>query len=171
MKTENRITSNKAFILAIAGAAIGLGNIWRFPYIAGENGGSLFFLLYILFVIFMGLPVMIAEISIGRAGRASPASSLRQLAVSAGRHKQWSKVAWLGTLAATLILSFYSVVSGWALYYLFNSLTDQFQNLSVNSSANVLDGLLLSPWLVILFHSLFVCYDRHDQRSADQPWH
>ena len=156
MKTENRITTNKAFILAIAGAAIGLGNIWRFPYIAGENGGSLFFLLYILFVIVMGLPVMIAEISIGRAGRASPASSLRQLAVNAGHHKQWSKIAWLGTLAATLILSFYSVVSGWALYYLSNSLTDQFQNLSVSRSANILDELLLSPWLVIGFHSLFI---------------
>lgn len=156
MKTDNRITTNRAFILAIAGAAIGLGNIWRFPYIAGENGGSLFFLLYILFVIVMGLPVMIAEISIGRAGRASPASSLRQLAVSAGRHKQWSKVAWLGTLAATLIFSFYSVVSGWALYYLFNSLTDQFQNLSVSSSASILDDLLLSPWQIIFFHSLFI---------------
>ena len=156
MKPENRITSNRAFILAIAGAAIGLGNIWRFPYIAGENGGSLFFLLYILFVIVMGLPVMIAEICIGRAGRASPASSLRQLAVSAGHHKQWSKVAWLGTLAATLILSFYSVVSGWALYYLFSSLTGQFADLSVAASTRTLDELLLSPWLVILFHSVFI---------------
>lgn len=156
MKAENRITTNRAFILAVAGAAIGLGNIWRFPYIAGENGGSLFFLIYLFFVIIMGLPVMIAEIIIGRAGRASPASSLRQLAISAGKHKQWSKVAWLGTLAATLILSFYSVVSGWAVYYLFASGSGAFHPTTVPESGQTLDQFLLSPSMVILFHTIFI---------------
>ena len=156
MTSENRITSNRAFILAIAGAAIGLGNIWRFPYVAGENGGSLFFLLYLVFVIVMGLPMMIAEIIIGRAGRASPASSLRLLAINAGGHKQWSKVAWLGTLAATLILSFYSVIAGWALYYLLGNSFGQFNYSTVVESGLILDQLLLSPSLVIIFHTLFI---------------
>ncbi len=156
MSSENRITSNRAFILAIAGAAIGLGNIWRFPYVAGENGGSLFFLLYILFVLLLGLPVMIAEIIVGRAGRASPASSLRQLAVSAGRTKHWSKLAWLGTLAATMILSFYSVVSGWVLYFFFQSLSGELPASSIQSASINFQRLLESPWQVILYHGLFI---------------
>lgn len=156
MSQEQRITSNSAFILAIAGAAIGLGNIWRFPYIAGENGGSLFFLLYLLFVVLLGLPVMIAEIVIGRAGRASPVTSFRQLAMTAGGSRHWSKVAWLGTLAATLILSFYSVVSGWILYYLFLSVTGGLKVSSASEASAVFDQLLQSPGYMFLFHSLFI---------------
>ena len=156
MQHENRITSNRAFILAIAGAAIGLGNIWRFPYVAGENGGSLFFLLYIIFVVLLGLPVMIAEIVVGRAGRASPASSLRQLAVRAGRTRHWSKLAWLGTLAATMILSFYSVVSGWVLHFFIQSLSGEFSANSIQSAAKGFQQLLESPGQVIFYHGLFI---------------
>lgn len=156
MSSENRITSNRAFIFAIAGAAIGLGNIWRFPYVAGENGGSLFFLLYIIFVVLLGLPVMIAEIVVGRAGRASPASTLRQLAVSAGRTKHWSKLAWLGTLAATMILSFYSVVSGWTLFFLFQSLSGELSGTSIQDTSSTFQQLLESPWQVISYHGLFI---------------
>ena len=156
MQSENRITSNRAFILAIAGAAIGLGNIWRFPYIAGENGGSLFFLLYLMFVVMMGLPVMISEIVIGRAGRASPVSSLQQLAVASGGNKHWSKIAWLGTFTATIVLSFYSVISGWALYYMVGSLNGSFDFTTIEQSGVVLDQFLLSPGTVILFHTLFI---------------
>ena len=156
MTVQNRITTNRAFILAIAGAAIGLGNIWRFPYIAGENGGSLFFLLYLGFVMAMGLPVMIAEIVIGRAGRASPTSSLRQLAMASGRSKHWSKVAWLGTFTATIVLSFYSVVSGWTLYYLTGSIRGVLDFSGIKSSGVVLDQFLDSPSKVILFHTLFI---------------
>ena len=156
MNSENRITSNGAFILAIAGAAIGLGNIWRFPYVAGENGGSLFFLLYLAFVVLMGLPVMMAEIVIGRAGRASPASSLRKLAQASGANRHWSKLAWLGTLTATLVLSFYSVVSGWTLYYAFGSISGNLHFFTMQQSGMVLDEFLLSPTLVLLFHTLFI---------------
>nr|MDT0251882.1 sodium-dependent transporter [Endozoicomonas sp.] len=156
MQPVNRITSSRAFILAIAGAAIGLGNIWRFPYVAGENGGSLFFLLYIIFVVLLGLPVMIAEIVVGRAGRASPASSLRQLAVSAGSTKHWNKLAWLGTFAATMILSFYSVVSGWVLYFFFQSLSGDLPTTSIQATAMNFQQLLESPWQVIMYHGLFI---------------
>ncbi|WP_257286231.1 sodium-dependent transporter [Endozoicomonas sp. SESOKO1] len=156
MSPENRITSNRAFIFAIAGAAIGLGNIWRFPYVAGENGGSLFFLLYIMFVVLLGLPVMIAEIVVGRAGRASPASSLRQLAVSAGHTRHWSKLAWIGTLAATMILSFYSVVSGWVLHFFFKSLSGDLPANSIQATLIHFQQLLESPWQVVLYHGLFI---------------
>ncbi|MBO9483622.1 sodium-dependent transporter [Salinisphaera sp. G21_0] len=156
MPPENRITSNRAFIFAIAGAAIGLGNIWRFPYVAGENGGSLFFLLYIIFVVLLGLPVMVAEIVVGRAGRASPASSLRQLAVSAGHTRHWSKLAWMGTMAATMILSFYSVVSGWVLHFFFQSLTGELTANSIQATSIHFQQLLESPWQVVLYHGLFI---------------
>ncbi len=156
MSSSQRISSNRAFILAIAGAAIGLGNIWRFPYIAGENGGGLFFLIYLLFVVVMGLPVMIAEISLGRAGRASPASSLRQLAVASGHSRHWAKVAGLGTLAATLVLSFYSVVSGWALFYFFQSVSNSLATLSTAQAGGMFEQFLASPLQVIGFHTLFI---------------
>ncbi|OED46082.1 hypothetical protein ACH42_04160 [Endozoicomonas sp. (ex Bugula neritina AB1)] len=156
MNQENRITSNRAFILAIAGAAIGLGNIWRFPYIVGENGGGLFFLFYLLFVIMMGLPVMISEIVIGRAGRATPASSMRQLAVASGSSKHWGKVAWLGTFAATIVLSFYSVISGWVLYYLQGALVGGFSFSGITESEEVLEQFLSSADKVILYYSLFI---------------
>ena len=156
MQPENRITSSRAFIFAIAGAAIGLGNLWRFPYVAGENGGSLFFLLYIVFVVLLGLPVMIAEIVVGRAGRASPASSLRQLAVSAGHTRHWSKLAWFGTLAATMILSFYSVVSGWVLHFFFQSLSGELSSHNIQAASIRFQQLLESPGRVVLYHGLFI---------------
>ena len=113
-----RWSSKRAFILAVAGAAIGLGNIWRFPYIAGENGGAVFFLLYVFFVLAMGLPIMAAEIMIGRAGRRPPIQALGSLAASVGRSQGWKCIGVLGLVTVFLVLSFYSVVSGWVLEYL-----------------------------------------------------
>ena len=159
MSESQRISSNRAFILAIAGAAIGLGNIWRFPYVAGENGGSLFFLVYLFFVVVMGLPVMVAEISLGRAGRASPASSFRQLAVASGHSRHWAKVAGLGTLAATLVLSFYSVVSGWALFYLFEAVNANMANISVAEASDLFERFLANPGKLIVYHSPVYCDD------------
>ena len=99
---------------------------------------------------------MIAEIVVGRAGRASPASSLRQLAVSAGHTKHWSKLAWLGTLAATMILSFYSVVSGWVLHFFFQSLSGELSANSIQATSINFQQLLESPWQVVLYHGLFI---------------
>lgn len=156
MNDNQRITSNRAFVLAIAGAAVGLGNIWRFPYIVGENGGSLFLLIYLFFVVVMGLPVMVAEIAIGRAGRSSPANCLRKLAVANNGSRHWSKIAGLGTLAATLVLSFYSVISGWALYYFFESVCNNLGGLSVIQAENIFDQFLASPEKLVFFHTLFI---------------
>lgn len=103
------------FILAATGSAVGLGNIWKFPYMAGENGGGAFVLIYLVFVAAIGIPVMLAEIMLGRRGRHSPINTMRTIAREEDASKFWSGIGWLGALSGILILSFYSVIAGWAL--------------------------------------------------------
>ncbi|MBP3356081.1 MAG: sodium-dependent transporter [Rikenellaceae bacterium] len=110
--------SSLGVILASAGSAIGLGNIWRFPYETGQNGGAAFLLIYILSVLLLGLPVLMTEFFIGRAARSNPAGAFRKLAP--GSH--WQLVGYNGVLAAVLILGFYGVVAGWTLEYIWQSL-------------------------------------------------
>lgn len=112
-----RWSSELGFILATAAAAVGLGNIWRFPYIAGDSGGGTFIIAYIICVILLGLPLMILEISSGRAERYSPVGMYRRL------HKKFSWFGWLVVLLTGLIMSYYLVVTGWTLGYAVNSLT------------------------------------------------
>lgn len=110
-------SSRSAFILAAIGAAVGLGNIWRFPTLAGESGGGAFVLFYIGCVFLLGLPVLLAEIFIGRAGQTDAVGSIRHVAAHSRASRSWGLFGGLGALAAFLILSFYSVVAGWVLYY------------------------------------------------------
>ncbi len=112
--------SGIGFILAAAGSAVGLGNIWRFPYITAENGGGAFVLLYLGCIALVGLPIMIAEIMIGRSTQKSTVSAFRQLA---GKKSPWVSLGWIGVLCGYLILSFYAVVAGWALHYVVRSVT------------------------------------------------
>ena len=108
-----------AFIFAAVGSAVGLGNIWRFPYMAGENGGAAFVLIYIAFVVFIGMPVLMAELTIGRRGGMSPINSVKKVAQAAKKSKRWSWVGGLGAFGGGLgLLSFYSVVAGWVLAYI-----------------------------------------------------
>src|SRR4051812_37108333 len=102
------------FVLAAAGSAIGLGAIWKFPYMAGTNGGSVFLLLFILSTIVIGLPILLAEFVIGRKGQRDAIRSLKRLAPG----KPWHIIGWLGVTVSLIILSFYSVVGGWILSYL-----------------------------------------------------
>ena len=110
--------SRTGFILAAAGSAVGLGNIWKFPYITGENGGGLFVLIYLVCIALVGLPILIAEIMIGRAAQAQPVEAFKRLQ---GGPTGWSAVGWLGVVAGFLILSFYIVVAGWAMDYALKS--------------------------------------------------
>jgi len=105
-------SSGIIFILAATGSAVGLGNLWRFPYLVGENGGSAFVILYLACILLVGLPIMIAEVTIGRKGRRSPINSLRLVARDEGIGESWSLIGWMGVIAGFLILSFYSVVGG-----------------------------------------------------------
>ena len=100
------------FVLAAAGSAVGLGNLWRFPYITGENGGGAFVLIYLICIALVGIPIMIAEVLIGREGRQSPVNSMRSLTQQHHRHRAWVLVGWMGVVAGFLILSFYAVIAG-----------------------------------------------------------
>ncbi len=112
--------SRVGFVLAASGSAVGLGNVWRFPYITGENGGGLFVLIYLVCIALVGLPIMIVEILIGRAAGRSNVTAFRRLA---GQRTPWAGLGWMGVVAAYLILSFYAVVAGWTLHYAFLSVT------------------------------------------------
>ncbi|MEE2907955.1 MAG: sodium-dependent transporter [Planctomycetota bacterium] len=110
--------SRFGFILAAAGSAVGLGNIWKFPYITGENGGGLFVLIYLGCIVLVGLPILLAEIMIGRAAQAQPVMAFKRLS---GERSAWSSVGWLGVISGFIILSFYIVVAGWAMDYTIKS--------------------------------------------------
>jgi NSS family neurotransmitter:Na+ symporter len=112
--TRGRWSSRISFVLAAAGSAVGLGSIWKFPYITGVNGGSWFVLIYLACIVLVAIPIMIAEILIGRTAQRSTVGALRALS---GRGGLWTGVGWLGLIAAFLILSYYFVVCGWTLHY------------------------------------------------------
>lgn len=111
-------SSRTAFILAAVGSAVGLGNLWRFPAEAGQNGGGAFVLFYILCVVLIGLPVLLSETLIGRHGQSAAPESVRRMAAESGASKHWDFLAFMGVIAAFLIVSFYCVVGGWVLYYI-----------------------------------------------------
>ncbi|HUT42456.1 MAG TPA: sodium-dependent transporter, partial [Gammaproteobacteria bacterium] len=96
-----------AFILAATGSAVGLGNIWKFPYIAGENGGGAFVLVYLVCIALIGIPIMMAEVLLGRRGRRSPINTMRALAVDENANPHWQWLGWAGVVAGFLILSYY----------------------------------------------------------------
>lgn len=149
-------SSQRAFILAVTGAAVGLGNIWRFPYMTGENGGSAFLLLYILFVLILGLPVMMAEIMVGRAGRAGPMQSLMNMARENGASPQWRHIATLGAVTLFLILSFYGVVSGWSLAYIGKSISGDFAGQPPNVIGGIFGQFLENVPLLLTCHLIFM---------------
>lgn len=119
-------SSRLAFVLAVTGSAVGIGNIWKFPYMAGANGGGAFVLVYLLCVVAIGLPVMMSEILLGRRGRRNPVATMALLGEEEGSSRQWRWVGALGVIAGILILSYYSVVAGWTLAYSVKSASGEF---------------------------------------------
>ncbi len=144
------------FILAATGSAIGLGNIWKFPYITGENGGGAFVLVYLVCIAIIGIPIMMAEVLIGRRGRSSPINSMRSLALEARASSWWKYTGWLGALAGFLVLSYYSVIAGWAILYTFRLGAGQFTNASPQAVELAFNNFLADPLLLIAFHTLFM---------------
>ncbi|BBB30244.1 neurotransmitter:Na+ symporter, NSS family [Neptunomonas japonica JAMM 1380] len=149
-------SSRLAFILAASGSAVGLGNIWKFPYITGENGGGAFVLVYLLCIALIGMPIMIAEVMIGRRGGRSPINSLRMLTQRDGLSTRWTWIGWMGITASFLILSFYSVIGGWALSYVGQSAGGVFTDSNADSIGALFGGLLSDPWTLLLWHSVFM---------------
>jgi NSS family neurotransmitter:Na+ symporter len=152
MASRGKWGSKLGFILAAAGSAIGLGNIWRFPYITGKNGGALFVLIYIGCVIVLGLPVMLAEFALGRATYKNPVGAFQ--AIRPGT--KWHYTGYLGVLTAVMILSFYSVIAGWTVGYIFKTLSGQFSTVGKSEVAAIFSGFIGAPWLQILLLALFL---------------
>ena len=148
--------SRWVFILAATGSAVGLGNIWKFPYMTGMYGGGAFVAMYLLCIVLVGVPIMLAETLIGRRGRQSPVNAMKSLALEAGASKHWSLAALVGLVAALLILSFYSVVAGWSLDYIFGMGRGDFRGISAEGAGAAFGGLTNDPWRLTLWHSLFM---------------
>ncbi|QJD60234.1 sodium-dependent transporter [Pseudomonas sp. gcc21] len=149
-------SSRWVFILAATGSAVGLGNIWKFPYMAGAYGGGAFVLVYLVCIALIGLPIMLAETVLGRRGRQSPVNTLRSLAVHSGASPRWSWAATMGMTAALLILSFYSVVAGWSLDYIIGMGRGEFAGIDGPGAGARFDSLTADPWRLTLWHSLFM---------------
>ncbi|NOZ03449.1 MAG: sodium-dependent transporter [FCB group bacterium] len=144
--------SKFGFILAAAGSAIGLGNIWKFPYIAGENGGAAFVFIYLICIAMIGLPVLIAEILLGRTTQRNPVGAFNKL----NGRPFWTMVGGIGVLAGFIILSFYSVVAGWSIGYIVEAVKGTFYNYPDAASAGEhFDALVHNAWWVIGYHGLF----------------
>lgn len=144
--------SKLGVILASAGSAVGLGNIWRFPYEAGAHGGAAFIFIYLGCVILLGLPIMIAEFLIGRRSRANTAGAYQILAP--GTHWRW--VGRMGVLAGFLILSYYSVVAGWTLEYVFEALANNFTGKTPSDFIASFQSFSSNPWRPIIWLVLFL---------------
>jgi len=149
-------SSNLVFVLAATGSAVGLGNIWKFPYITGENGGGAFVLVYLVCISLIGIPLMMAEVLIGRRGGQSPTQSYRRLAEASGASPWWRLIGWSGMIAAFLILTFYSVIGGWALDYLIKASGNAFEHQTAEDIGNLFSDLLSAPDKLLFWHTLFM---------------
>jgi NSS family neurotransmitter:Na+ symporter len=142
-------SSKFGVIAAAAGSAVGLGNIWRFPYVAGENGGGAFLLIYLAFIVAIGLPVMLSELLIGRKAQKNAFGSFQKLAPGS----MWSIVGLMGVLAAFLILAFYSTISGWTLEYLFQAIANGFEH---GNTKEMFDHFKQGTFRPLLWQMLFM---------------
>lgn len=149
-------SSRWVFIMAATGSAVGLGNIWKFPYITGENGGGAFVLVYLVCILLLGIPVMVAEVMLGRRGRQSPINAMRELTRAAGLHGFWNGIGWLGVVAGVLILSYYAVIAGWALAYIPEMGRGAFQGAGVAESQALFNALLADKGRLLLWQSIFM---------------
>lgn len=149
-------SSRLMFILAAAGSAVGLGNIWRFPYVAGENGGGAFVLVYLGCIALIGLPIMISEILLGRAGRQSPINTMRELTIRSGAHPTWQGLGWLGAVSGFVILSFYGVIAGWAMYYVISLGSGTFTGADADLATRVFSDFTGSAGQVVFWQTAFM---------------
>lgn len=144
------------FMLATAGSAIGLGNIWKLPYMIGVNGGSAFVLVFIVCIFFVGIPLMMTEILLGRRAHQNPLNAMQTLAKEANASSQWRYIGGMGMLAGVLILGFYSVIGGWVLTYISYSAQNNFSGITASQSSENFATLLASPFTLFFWHSIFM---------------
>ncbi|WP_417897076.1 sodium-dependent transporter [Bacillus haimaensis] len=152
MKQHEQWTSKIGFILAAAGSAIGLGAIWKFPYMAGTNGGGIFFLIFILFTLLIGAPMLLAEFIIGRSTQKDAISSYKMLA----KGSKWHLIGVLGVVASFILLSFYSVVGGWIVTYLGKSFIGGLSNFTLDEYSGLFEQAIASPYLALIAQFIFI---------------
>jgi NSS family neurotransmitter:Na+ symporter len=146
------------FVLAAAGSAIGLGNLWKFPYITFENNGGAFVLVYLAAIAVVGVPIMVAEILLGRRSQRNPVGSFRVLAQDKPGGKTWQGVGFLGVMTGFVILSYYSVIAGWTLRYILMAVSGELGTLAHHPEAlqSFFGGFLSNPYQQILCHTIFM---------------
>jgi neurotransmitter:Na+ symporter, NSS family len=144
--------SHLGFILAAAGSAIGLGTLWKFPYVTGQNGGGIFVLIYIFCTFFIGVPIFIAELVLGRKAQRGAVGIFATLA---NNSTAWKAVGWLGVASSFLIMSFYSILAGWGLNYVFMSLSQFYKGRTPQEISGVFDILASSADITIFWHLAF----------------
>nr|MCR5603893.1 sodium-dependent transporter [Lachnospiraceae bacterium] len=140
--------SRIGFILVSAGCAIGIGNVWKFPYMAGKYGGAIFVLFYLLFLVIMGIPVMTMELSVGRASRKSAVLSYKTLEKEGGK---WHVHGWFCIAGCYLLMMYYTTVSGWMLSYAWKFITGKFDSVASGTAGDVFGSMLGSPSEMGLF--------------------
>lgn len=160
MKEREQFKSRIGFILLSAGCAIGIGNVWRFPYVVGENGGGIFVLFYLFFLLLIGVPILSMEFSVGRASKKSVIKSFQALEKT---NQKWHLHGYMSLVGNICLMIFYTTVAGWMLKYFYNFLTGQFNGLTTADVRNVFSQVLASPsinvfWMIIVVAiGMFVC--------------
>lgn len=152
LNVRDSFGSKFGIIAAAAGSAVGLGNIWKFPYVAGQNGGGAFLLIYLFFVLLIGVPVMMSEFAIGRSGQRNAYGSFSRLAPGT----RWNIIGLMGVVAAFFILAFYSAVAGWTLEYIMHSVTHRFAGKTPQDLANTFNDFISNPLRPILWQMVFM---------------
>jgi len=155
LKTESWSTQ-VTFLFATISCSVGLGNLWRFPYIAGENGGGAFVLVYIGFVLLIGIPLIMAELAIARRGHSSPVATTAAISLEERGHSRWQAIGWLSIAAPLLALSFYSVVGGWSLDYLLLAGRGNFTGIDARQAGAMFEGILASPLRMLGSFSMMI---------------
>jgi NSS family neurotransmitter:Na+ symporter len=155
MKKNSEWGSSIGFIMACVGSAIGLGNIWKFPYITYQNGGGAFVIVYLIAILLVGLPIIVAEMMVGRHGRSNVFLTFKKLS---GNSIFWKSVGALCLFTAALILSYYSVVAGWTLEYFWKSISGGLATITVHDSSSVFGSFVMNGWKQIFYHTVFMFF-------------
>ena len=149
-------SSRLTFMFAMVGASIGLGNLWRFPYIAGENGGGAFIIVYLIIILLLCVPLIMAELAMGRRGGKSPVMTMVSLCKEGNHHGFWKIIGWLSVISPVCALCFYAVVAGWSLDYAVHALRGVFVSVAPEAAETQFDNLLASPYRLTLWYTLYI---------------
>lgn len=151
MKERDKFGSRLGFILVSAGCAVGLGNVWKFPYICGQNGGAAFILIYLVFLAILGLPILISEFAVGRGSRLGASKAYEKLEPAGTK---WHHFKWFSIFGNYLLMMFYTMVGGWMLFYIYRSASGKLTTMSADEVGAAFSDMLASPgtmvgWMIL----------------------